>query len=100
VGAEGRKTDAERELSAKLASMTRGLDYGRNKAIKKNQAERAATDQRMRNYFDTRRRAGYCDGDILTAWAIQNGVKRDTARRRARRLDLLPEAQASPSAFL
>lgn len=76
-----------------LARLLRGLNEGRAKAHANRRAEREEKDQRMQIHFRSCRAAGWVDDQILNAYAARYKIQRDTARRRAKRLNLLANAQ-------
>lgn len=79
------------ELEQRLGNMLRGLNKGRAQAHANRRAEQISKDQRMRNFWQSCKAAGWGDDEILHGYAMRCGVQRDTARRRAKRLQLLSD---------
>ena len=80
-----------------LARLLRGLKKGRERAHANRRAERAHKDQQMMNFWRSCKAAGWDENEILHSYAMRYEVQRDTARRRARRLQLIGTHRAMPA---
>lgn len=86
---------ASSETTATMAAagaVLRGMDEGRKAAHANRRAEGARIDAEMRRRWALYARSGWRDVEILEALAERDGLKRETVRKRARRLRLLRDA--------